>query len=365
MHSGAGSLFRACDGSAARMSGIGTCGLIWTCPVCALQLSERRRAELLTGMAHWAAEGGRIFLLTLTLSHQAGEQLAHVERGLAKALVVFKAGKAWRELSAQIERAGSVRSIEVTYSDANGWHPHSHELVFCKREPAQRLLDAARMAWVDALRRVGFQGQSLADALEHAFDWRGGDKAGEYVAKYGRDVDGWCIADELTRSHAKIAPTRRRDDHVTPFELVLWHMNGDAQAGALFREYAKAFKGSRALHWSPKLKARVGVADLTDEQIRAELGKNEPLPQEERIAGLVPAQWAVIVSREAEGELYELARVLCDLGTDRQSAIDEWVQSLKARPPNNSGRIAYRQFRSGNFETVEPADLAASYGVHL
>jgi hypothetical protein len=359
MHSGAGGVYRAIDGSSARVSGIGTCGCIWTCPVCALKVSEVRRAELLAGMAHWHKTGGRVWLLTLTLSHSARDALVEVERALARALVVFKAGKAWRELSEQMQRAGSVRSVEVTYSDLNGWHPHSHELVFARVEPEPELLDAARAAWGAIIDRLGFAGRSFTDTLRHSFDLRGGDFAGQYVTKYGREADAWCAADELTRSHAKIG--RARDEHVTPFGLLRWVEAGDERAALLYREYAAAFFNKRALFWSPRLKATLGVRDMTDEEIRIELGRDEPLPEEERIANITPQQWSVIVSREAEPALLQIAMALTDIGTDRQETIDDFVRSLLAEAPINSGQVRYRQWRSGHQEKATPADLASVY----
>jgi hypothetical protein len=359
MHAGSGGVYRANDGSSARISGIGTCGCLWTCPPCALATSEVRRAELLAGMAHWHQAGGRVWLLTLTVSHSIADPLTDIERGLARAMVSFKSGAAWRELSGQMRREGSVRSVEVTYSDRNGWHPHSHELVFARNEPEPRLLDAARAAWALIICKLGWAGASVTDTLRYSFDLRGGDFAGEYVTKYGRDVDAWCVADELTRSHAKTG--RGRDEHVTPFGLLWWAEQGDAAAGGLFREYAAAFAGKRALFWSPRLKATLGLKDMTDEDIRIELGRDKPLPEEERIATITPQQWSVVVSRDAEGALCELACALTDIGTDRQDTIDDFVRSLLKETAVNTGAVRYRQWRSGNDCRAGPEDLGSVY----
>ncbi len=107
------------------------------------------------------------------MSYSAKDALCEVERGLARALVRFKAGQAWRKLSDQMQREGSLRSVEVTYSDLNGWHPHSHALLFARNEPDPKLLDAARAAWADIIGRLGRGGPSLTDTLQHSFDMRG------------------------------------------------------------------------------------------------------------------------------------------------------------------------------------------------
>jgi hypothetical protein len=52
------------------------CGSVWTCPVCAKQITEKRRDELKTGLETWKnAHSGGVLLLTLTFSHSANESL--------------------------------------------------------------------------------------------------------------------------------------------------------------------------------------------------------------------------------------------------------------------------------------------------
>ena len=46
------------------------CGSIWSCPVCAKQITEKSRQELKTGLEKWKAVHHRsVYLLTLTFSH--------------------------------------------------------------------------------------------------------------------------------------------------------------------------------------------------------------------------------------------------------------------------------------------------------
>src|ERR1700756_3603007 len=50
MYQSAG-LYRRRDGCGARLAGVLTCGMVWTCPVCSLKLANIRRAELSFGMS--------------------------------------------------------------------------------------------------------------------------------------------------------------------------------------------------------------------------------------------------------------------------------------------------------------------------
>ena len=73
----------------ASYGGLQTCGSVWTCPVCAAKIAERRRVELLDAMELHKAQGGAVFLLTLTTPHQRGDVLAELLDQQGKALQSF------------------------------------------------------------------------------------------------------------------------------------------------------------------------------------------------------------------------------------------------------------------------------------
>ena len=53
----------------ASYGGLQTCGSVWTCPICAAKIAERRRLEIQAAMAQHRAQGGEVHLLTLTTPH--------------------------------------------------------------------------------------------------------------------------------------------------------------------------------------------------------------------------------------------------------------------------------------------------------
>jgi hypothetical protein len=75
------------------------------------------------------AKGGEVLLLTLTNKHDRRDDLGALLDGQARALKRFmrgtKAAKAWFDRLGSI---GTIRAMEVTHGDANGWHPHYHVL---------------------------------------------------------------------------------------------------------------------------------------------------------------------------------------------------------------------------------------------
>jgi hypothetical protein len=68
----------------------------------------------------------------------------------------------------------------------------------------------------------------------------------------------------MTKGH-----TKRAIHGETPFDFLRAFLadKADKVAAALFREFALTFKGKRQLFWSPGLKARFSVEDVTDEQL--------------------------------------------------------------------------------------------------
>jgi hypothetical protein len=164
----------------------------------------------------------------------------------------------------------------------------------------------------------------------HAFDLQGGNFAAEYIAKFGREPS-WSEAHELTKSHSKVGGRALlgKVGHVTPFKLLEWYVAGDAEAGAIFVKYAKAFEGKRMLSWSPGLKKKLGIADLTDDELA---GDDEPLPDESICVVLDGDQWRLVLERDARGELLTIAAkngkegVLCFL-----------VELLEHRPRTHRG----------------------------
>ena len=107
-----------------------------------------------------------------------------------------------------------------------------------------------------------------------AFDVRGAADAGNYVAK-------WGAAEELALGERKKGRLGR-----TPFQLLQdYAEGGDANAGALFTEFAKVFKGRRQLVWSRGLKALAGIEEKSDERIAEEDAKRAEEAESETLMG--------------------------------------------------------------------------------
>ena len=290
----------------AHFSGLQTCGSVWVCPICATKISERRRVELLAGMASHQVQGGQVLLLTFTHPHTKADRLGDLLVGEQLALTRFFGSTAGVALFRDMGRVGHVRAWEVMHGRrrevSHGWHPHFHILLFLDRDSGDlgAWEDRLFSVWANACRLGGLDAPSRA----HGVRLDDGTKAGRYVAKMGlEELTGpvWGLDAEMTKGHIK-----RAKDGETPFDLLraILGDRGDGEAVRLFREYAGAYRGKRQLVWSRGLRERLGLdADVSDEEIAA-----TPEEGAEVLGRLTLDEWRAVLRCDFRGELLELAR---------------------------------------------------------
>jgi len=241
----------------AHFAGLKTCGSVWWCPCCSPRIAAQRKDDLDRLLVGARAERLAVVMLTLTFRHNRGMALAPSLGGLKDALRRFRQRREWRALPV----VGSVTATEVTFG-GNGWHPHSHILIVLDCPPTEAVQSVAALAsvWLTCLQGQGLTGNDAA------FQVQGASAAGAYVAKFG-------AAEEMALSGKKAGRKGSR----SPWQLLDDARDGDKRAAAAWLEYAAAFKGRRQLVWSPGLKARFGVDDVSDDDASAE-GAAEEVP---------------------------------------------------------------------------------------
>lgn len=276
------------------------CSSVWRCPVCTAKISERRRVELLTLMEAHKAAGGRLYLCTFTIPHHEKDQLSSLQEMLKKAENSFKSGKGWQKIQSNFGILGTARAIEITYGK-NGWHPHSHHIVFTSGEiDMAQMKEALFNKWSNSCVASGLG----APSFEHGVDVRDGTHAASYAAKFGlEEVKQWGLENELTKWHSK----KGRAASLTPFDLLRVYTQADqprirAQARAKFKEYAEALHGKRQLFISPKLKALYQVEEESDEEA-AEATDVDAV----ELARLTLDGWRAVRRLNLRGELLEIA----------------------------------------------------------
>jgi len=332
------SVYRAESGTGARLAGVATCGSVWHCPVCAAKITEARRKELDLAVTAWVKHGGIVNLLTLTFPHEWDMPLPDLMARFAKALQAFKNCKKYKRIMADAGRAGSIRSLETTWGE-NGWHPHTHDLVFIKSELTATDVDTLKSEWTRICIKQGLGDNSKrSDMLAHGLDIQDGRYAAEYIAKFGHD-SAWGASAEMTKPHSKLGKVGEFGgaDHYTPFQLLAWAESGDTRAGALFRDFAAAFDGKRMLSWSPKLRLLLTdcAEEMTDEEIAAH---DDPAPGEVRTGELSGEQFAILLGRNRLGDFIAYVARCCADPDTGQADIDAYVGSIAALPKTHSSR---------------------------
>lgn len=244
------------EGRPAHWSGVERCGSIWSCPVCSAVIRHGRALEIQEAADRWAGAGGSVLMVSLTTRHYASDRLATT---LELALTGWRrltALRAWKNLRQRLGVQGYVRSIEVTWSYANGWHPHVHALLFTERHLDERAV--ARLEsevfdlWSGVVASLG--GRSLS--REHGVRVSRGGSA-SYIAKVQEHDRGTGL--EMARLDLKSG----RHESLMPFELL------DRRSHrARWIEYVETTHGRLAITWSRGLRTFLGMdAELTDEEV--------------------------------------------------------------------------------------------------
>lgn len=308
----------------AHYSNLMICGSVWTCPVCAAKISERRKKEIEAAANVHTEAGGHMLMVTLTFSHgrldKVKDLLGEGQRtGLRGALQRWRNSRTYKRVVETMGLLGLVRNLEVTWGTQNGWHPHVHELWLIDRDlPALAL---ARLkadlfdAWLVACRQSGLpvpnrkRGVHIVKAKSPA----------EYLQKWGRE-ERWGISSELAKSHIK---TSSNPKGFTPFDLLRAIDDGSPQSdyyATIFRDYAKAFFGARQCYWTPGLKSAFGIDEVSDEEL-AERQDDDAF----EVCAITAEQWKTVLEQRVDVR----ATILRLAETGGSDAVYRFLSGLK------------------------------------
>ncbi|MFO3664297.1 protein rep [Pseudomonas amygdali] len=284
----------------AHYGNLATCGSVWACPVCCQLIQQRRRPEI-SQLIEWAYAGDKTAsMITLTFPHTKFDSLGDLLSKQRDAFKRLRSGKIWQGFKERYCFEGLVRSLELTHGK-NGWHPHTHELWVSApihKRDREDFRSFIIDRWVKACTAAGLLDRSDAHQLQafhlHAVDVRFDAKESDYLAKQdsGRS---WGVDREIALASSK----KGKASGVHPHEFLIRQAVGDYDR---YIEYVHAMKGARQLYWSSRLKSRVGITDVTDEQIA------EREDEQAEVLGLLTAdQWRYVRGNDARAELLDAA----------------------------------------------------------
>lgn len=259
----------------AHFDGLMKCGSVWACPVCSSHIRTRRADEVQRVVEGHGAS--RVVMVTWTIRHGIGDDLAALERGFAEAWRRMMRGSPWRRMLDRVGVSGYIRALEITHG-INGWHPHLHQLLLLEHEPTAQEL-AELETWIH---------EQWARHVEHVVGH-------EYVPlrEHGVRITHCHHSNYLQKLglEASAPSTKRgRGGHRTPFEILDDIATKQRPSDrALWNHYCEHMKGKRSLTWSRGLKARYGVGDVSD----ADIVEGEDV-QEVEVARIDAATWDAI-----------------------------------------------------------------------
>jgi len=288
----------------AHYSGLFTCTSVWSCPVCAAKITERRRIEMQQAIDKADQKGIKYFMVTWTLQHTKQDSLKDVRDSLGVALRKLRAGRWYQDFADQWRILGNVTGSEVTYGTEFGWHYHKHSIYFTYKnvsvEDLRQIQLDLSLKYRLILEKMGRYAHPIIGV-----DVRAGDSAvGDYVAKYGqqKDISNWSLAAELTKGSSKSA--LQGSDHFTPFELLDLYLHNQDD-GSLFREYVETMKGDHQIRWSAELRQVLELdQELTDQEIASAQDEDAYL-----FAQITIQQWRKIIKQEKRGQVLEAASI--------------------------------------------------------
>lgn len=301
-----------------RFSGLQTCGSVWHCKVCATRVSEVRKLEIREAVDSWLSQGHAVLFMTYTFPHSREDDLRVMLRKLFDiAWNRLINHRAYKRLRKALGYVGRIRALEVTYGEANGWHPHVHEIWFVESKLTKKEMQAVKNALFDVWKVTAVGAGFKAPNRQRGVDVQGAESAADYIAKFGTEPR-WEIGKEMAKSHTKKSRDRKGK---TPFDLLRdYAETGSSYAADLFKEYAVAFAGQVQLYWSQGLKDRFRIKEISDEQIAAHQEDDAIV-----LAALTFEEWRLVLRSRDRGLLLELAR------NGGAEAVGLYIGSLRAR----------------------------------
>lgn len=317
-------------------AGLETCGNAWACPVCAPRIQYYRGEEIKKAVEKAYSEGLRVYMLTWTHPHRAGQKLKELNRAHNRARRYFKSGRWFQDWRDNHGYFGGVTASEVTWAQVNGWHWHSHELIFVKNKIDEHIL---KSRWINCLKKAGFDitDDNWADVYVHGLDVSVAHSS-DYLTKMG--LRGWGVDKELQGGGGKAGRDADGIRHYSPFELLEKGYEKE------WIEYVEATRGLCQIQWTRGLKEWAQVEEKSDEQIAIELeadgqdveGQEQEQKKEQEqkeqaepdLLAIIPrSSWYKILGNEWREELLAVAR---DKG---KGGIDAWAteKGLDIRVP--------------------------------
>lgn len=285
--------------------GICTCATPMLCPVCSPRIMGYRAAEIRQAVHSWLSEksDNTCYMITLTLRHTLSDRLDYLLNLFKSARKYFWGHRTVKKLLKQSDLIGRITATEINFSIKNGWHPHQHILLFCKKTDFNK--QVLQDIWLAALHSVGLSGVG-----DIAFDLIEARSAESYLTK---------ISSEMVLGSLKDG---RSKGSYAPFQLLAEIADGSKWASNRFAELFEASRNIHPLVWSKGLKARFGITGVSDHEISNNKADESKLIKfigllDDAFKKLTPQEKAILRNKAAVGDYFGAAVILKIAGVKR------------------------------------------------
>ena len=270
--------------------GLLKCGNIWRCPVCNYKITQRRQLEVFKYCDTWFKESkiNKISFITLTVHHTKTMTLKKTLELLIDEYRRLQRTKVYKRLKEQHGIIGFIKSLEITYNDNNGWHPHIHLLLFHSSDNIETLHQEITDLWIKREKtRASVKGQMCKEVF-------GNKGISEYVTK-------WDTSKEMTQGSFKLG----RGESITGFQMLKLLVANKFETDldrkrtqGLFKTYCRITQGKHKISVSPTLKKTLQEVVVMEDAKILEDEKSEEL-----LLRIEQKMWEIITEHELEAEI--------------------------------------------------------------
>lgn len=241
------------------------CSYARLCPLCGARIARRRKEEVAALGKAVLENGGVIYSVVLTARHTSTDRLAGILKAMRAAARLLSNNR--KALSKRPGWLGMARNLGLTYG-SNGWNAHWHAQVYLAA-PDETFPEFLLQRWQQACAVVGLYASPYRSLVQPARD---------------HEKNAWYIMQHDDRETDK-------DDGLSPWQLLERAKWGEAEAIALWEEYAAAVYGQRLWQDAHHLRKKLGLGEAqSDEELN-----QERLTEDDPVLELSQTAWREVV----------------------------------------------------------------------
>ena len=234
-----------------KFRGLWSCDQVHKCPCCAAKIQARRTNEIKNVIG---AKGRWSIYLTLTLEHHREDDLKDLLKILTKCWNRLRNGTFGRRAKKYGQRA-FVRTLDLTFSNKSGWHPHyAILLIFDSKPTDEQIFELKELCFQNWKKSVALEARNAVESGFYFDTLTNPDDTAAYLAKINSIA--WDVGSNTFK--------KAENGHLNPWQILEMAENS-SYFTKIWRDYEKGIKGSRAIHSSKSFKELVEELEEEDD----------------------------------------------------------------------------------------------------